>query len=55
MFDYENNFEKFKPLFPCKRVGVPEDIANVALLFASKDGEYIDGTDITIDGGLGLY
>ena len=55
MFDYENNFEKFKPLFPCKRIGVPEDIANVALLFASKDGEYIDGTDITIDGGLGLY
>jgi len=54
IFDYANHFEKFAQIYPCKRVGVPEDIARVALLFASKDGEYINGTDITIDGGLGV-
>lgn len=52
MFDYENHFKKFADILPCKRVGVPEDIARIALLFASKDGEYINGTDIVVDGGI---
>ncbi|MBR0374106.1 MAG: SDR family oxidoreductase [Mogibacterium sp.] len=54
-FDLENDFAAFAQMFPCKRVGEPEDIARVALLFASKDGEYINGTDILVDGGMVAY
>lgn len=37
---------------PMKRVGQPEDIANVALFLASDDSSFIDGQVIKVDGGF---
>ncbi|MDD2190074.1 MAG: glucose 1-dehydrogenase [Eubacteriales bacterium] len=37
---------------PVKRVGLPEDIANVALFLASDDSSFIDGQVIKVDGGF---
>ncbi len=37
---------------PLKRVGQPEDIANVALFLASDDSSFIDGQIIRVDGGF---
>lgn len=37
---------------PVKRVGTPEDIANVALFLASDDSSFIDGQIIRVDGGF---
>lgn len=37
---------------PVKRVGQPEDIANVALFLASDDSSFIDGQIIKVDGGF---
>ena len=36
---------------PLKRVGQPQDIANVALFLASDDSSFIDGQVINVDGG----
>jgi NAD(P)-dependent dehydrogenase (short-subunit alcohol dehydrogenase family) len=33
------------------RIGTPEEIAGVAVLLASKAGEYINGQTIVVDGG----
>jgi NAD(P)-dependent dehydrogenase (short-subunit alcohol dehydrogenase family) len=35
-----------------KRLGRPEDIAQLALFLASDDSSWITGTAITIDGGI---
>ena len=37
---------------PMKRVGQPEDIANVALFLATDDSSFIDGQIIKVDGGF---
>lgn len=37
---------------PLKRVGQPEDIANVALFLAVDDSSFIDGQVIKVDGGF---
>jgi len=37
---------------PMKRVGKPEDIANVALFLATDDSSFIDGQIIKVDGGF---
>lgn len=37
---------------PMKRVGQPEDIANVALFLATDDSAFIDGQVIKVDGGF---
>ena len=36
---------------PMGRIGTPEEIAGVAVLLASKAGEYINGQTIVVDGG----
>jgi len=42
-------------LIPYGRIGVPEDIARVALFLASDDADYITGQSIFVDGGMTLF
>jgi len=42
-------------LIPYGRIGVPEDIARVAVFLASDDSDYIHGQTIFVDGGMTLY
>lgn len=37
---------------PLQRFGMPDEVAEVALMLASDEASYITGTEITIDGGL---
>ena len=37
---------------PMKKMGTPEDVANVALFLASPESDYITGETIRVDGGL---
>jgi NAD(P)-dependent dehydrogenase (short-subunit alcohol dehydrogenase family) len=39
-------------IVPLKRIGAPEDVANLALFLASEESSYIHGEDIVIDGGF---
>ena len=43
-----------RKFIPMKRIGLPEDIAKVALFLASGDSAYITGQVLTVDGGLSL-
>ena len=37
---------------PLKRIGQPEDVARVALFFASADSGYVTGQALAVDGGI---
>ena len=37
---------------PARRVGAPEDIANVAAFLASPRAGYVSGQDVVVDGGF---
>jgi enoyl-[acyl-carrier-protein] reductase (NADH) len=39
---------------PMRRVGTPEDIANVVAFLCSEDATWICGQTLTVDGGLSL-
>lgn len=39
---------------PMGRLGIPEDIAGVVLYLCSRAGTYVNGEDITLDGGKRL-
>jgi 3-oxoacyl-[acyl-carrier protein] reductase len=43
-----------KKMIPMKRLGLPEDIARVAVFLASADAGYMTGQVLTVDGGLSL-
>jgi len=46
--------DNLKKLIPVKRLGTPEDIANVVVFLCSPAAAYITGQVITVDGGLSL-
>ena len=54
----KNLTEGFRELFmrhiPFKRMGTPEEIAAVAVYFASDDSAYTTGQILTVSGGFGL-
>jgi 3-oxoacyl-[acyl-carrier protein] reductase len=46
--------DRIAKYIPTRRIGVPEDIARVAVFLASADSAYITGQVLTVDGGLTL-
>lgn len=44
--------EMMKEKVPLKKLGTPEDVANVYAFLASPDAQFISGTVISVDGGL---
>jgi 3alpha(or 20beta)-hydroxysteroid dehydrogenase len=51
----ENNPEQlamYKNMIPLKRMGRPEEVAQVVLFLASDLSSYMSGAEIGIDGGL---
>lgn len=51
----EEKMKELLKLIPYKRIGLPEDIARVAVWLASEESDYITGTTIYVDGGMTLY
>jgi NAD(P)-dependent dehydrogenase (short-subunit alcohol dehydrogenase family) len=39
---------------PIKRLGIPDEVAKVALFLASDDSAYVVGEEIVVDGGISL-
>ncbi|MGL4422325.1 MAG: 3-oxoacyl-ACP reductase family protein [Gemmataceae bacterium] len=46
--------DTIKKMIPVKRLGKPEDIANVVVFLCGPGADYITGQVITVDGGLSL-
>jgi NAD(P)-dependent dehydrogenase (short-subunit alcohol dehydrogenase family) len=44
--------EQFTAKIPLKRMGRSDEIATVALFFASSDSSFITGADLPVDGGM---
>lgn len=44
--------EQVAKAIPSRRIGKPEDIAAAAIFLAAASGDYIVGSNLTIDGGL---
>lgn len=47
----EELIKMMKEKIPLKRMGTPEDVANLNLFLASDEASYLNGTVISIDGG----
>jgi NAD(P)-dependent dehydrogenase (short-subunit alcohol dehydrogenase family) len=45
-------FEKLSASQPIGRMGMPEEVANLALFLCSDEAAFITGTDYPIDGGF---
>ena len=50
----ENILEMMKEKSPLKRLGTPEDVANVYMFLASDRSNFIHGAVISVDGGVVL-
>jgi 3-oxoacyl-[acyl-carrier protein] reductase len=48
----ENILETFKQKTPLKRLGTPQDVANLYLFLASDEANFISGEVIRVDGGI---
>ena len=44
--------EKVAKMIPLKRLGLPEDVADVVAFFVSDDARYLTGQVLSVDGGL---
>jgi NAD(P)-dependent dehydrogenase (short-subunit alcohol dehydrogenase family) len=42
----------FESLIPRGKMGRPEEIATVALLLASDDSSFVNGVELSVDGGF---
>jgi len=45
-------YSELKNCHPQKRIGTPEEVANMALLLSNKSIEFLHGSNIAIDGGI---
>ena len=52
--DARDNAEAVAARFPARRVGVDDDMAAAAIYLASRAGDYVVGTTLTVDGGVNL-
>jgi NAD(P)-dependent dehydrogenase (short-subunit alcohol dehydrogenase family) len=52
--DARDNAEQVAQRVPAKRVGVADDMAAAAIYLASRAGDYVVGTTLTVDGGVNL-
>jgi len=50
LFDADT-IRQFKALIPRGEIGRPEEIASVALFLASDDSSYVNGVELSVDGG----
>lgn len=48
------NREKLVKLYPMRRLGIPADIAPMVTLLSSKNGDWITGQTISINGGFSM-
>ena len=44
--------EAFNAVFPPRRVGEPEEVANLIVFLASEEASFLNGLNIPVDGGL---
>ena len=51
----EKKKKELMTLIPYRRIGLPGDVAKVALWLASNESDYVTGTTIYVDGGMTLY
>jgi NAD(P)-dependent dehydrogenase (short-subunit alcohol dehydrogenase family) len=52
--DARDNAEQVAKRVPAGRVGADDDMAAAAVYLASKAGDYVVGTTLTVDGGINL-
>lgn len=50
LFD-EATMREFEALIPRGKMGTPEEIATVALFLASNDSSFVNGVELSVDGG----
>ena len=50
-----NHLEKVIARTPLKRIGAPSEIADMVKYLMSPSADFINGTTITIDGGMSCY
>lgn len=51
-FNTPENREKMKSVYPLRREGDADDVADLVLFFAAADSDYITGTNVDINGGI---
>ncbi|NDW09663.1 SDR family NAD(P)-dependent oxidoreductase [Dysgonomonas sp. 520] len=51
-FNTPENREKMKAVYPLRREGDADDVADLVAFFAADDSDYITGTNVDINGGI---
>jgi NAD(P)-dependent dehydrogenase (short-subunit alcohol dehydrogenase family) len=52
--DARDHAEAVAQRIPARRIGVDDDMAGAAIYLASRAGDYVVGTTLTVDGGVNL-
>lgn len=54
-WETKDAYEALMMLVPYKRIGEPDDIGKAAVWLASDQSDYVNGTELFVDGGMTLY